>query len=1164
MATVQTGDVDGCEELRIALVMNGGVSLAVWMGGVSNEIFNLVKRKHPVYQMLLDMTRTSARVDVISGTSAGGINGAALSLAFLYDGDFSQLRSVWLETGAFGDLLRPVLGDNPGSLLMGDEFFLPHIEKAFYALARTQTPQVTAADMPIDLRLTTTLLTGRRGKTVDDLGVEVNDVDYRAHFLFRHSDLAANGDFGDRNQVVPRLARAARSTASFPFAFEPSFLSESSGLGNNLKDSNGEPLAVPRYVVDGGLLDNKPFKGALQAIFGMGRRQCVRRVLAYVNPDPGDGRPGQLGPAMPPVGVVVADSVLGIPQSQSISDQLTEIRDHNDTVRRRRDSVVALTRSLAPEDFDLLPGKLFGVYRERRLAATFEEFVYAGLPSAAANHPGLADGLRAIGKNGREQLKAVFIAVDWCDWIPLSWPPTPQHEANQVETWAWGLFPVEFAAKVMLDILRKAQDLADYTSPLPYLVTPTENQRPSPLRSPNWGDPSPLNVSPAGSAPCDSADIKARGTWDELGRDWNPEVAIASGSSQTASAGELPSLWERAYEQIRRMTSMRLSERPMWDSNTKALLAKLDARVKSDGSINALVSGADFLEMFALVSDANRRQTCARLAREVADIVNAASRIAIDIAQVSLNSNRLRQTEVIEANDLLALSRFLYVAAPADRDATTQQVIFKLLQLEVIEFAFNDHASLDSDAVIEFAQFSGDSVSPLGGLTTAKEKLLGLQLAHFGAFYKQSWRANDWTFGRLDGAERLIRILLNPERLHRFYYKRSQDAAACIEQIGRGSIVSDILRDKIDAIWEEKDYRDKISAELRFLDDLGARLPDALPVCAEALTTRIHFGILREEIPELISAIASDQGQGADASGASEALLRTFGADCDESEIRSRPFSPEKAQKCLMQGLIAKESLEDEAGSDLFTRTLTHTAATLQNLLASKAAKLGPVSTLFASLKVPILGFYFVARGLTHQSRTSAALNGGILTAGLALVCVMLWARPSPAPGLIVTIAWAMLAYGLLASVVRAPRTVGLVVWLFILIVAVATKGLLLGAIALAVFLLTISVAYERLQWLQLLIGFIVILVASAWEAGWLDRNVSPSGDRIDILVLAGVVCFGLLLAIWEALPISTEAEQRARKRWKAFPANWRSDPRGAKSTQDDIDEPANPSTSNR
>ena len=38
------------EELRLALVLNGGVSLAVWMGGVSYELNRLVRETHPVYQ----------------------------------------------------------------------------------------------------------------------------------------------------------------------------------------------------------------------------------------------------------------------------------------------------------------------------------------------------------------------------------------------------------------------------------------------------------------------------------------------------------------------------------------------------------------------------------------------------------------------------------------------------------------------------------------------------------------------------------------------------------------------------------------------------------------------------------------------------------------------------------------------------------------------------------------------------------------------------------------------------------------------------------------------------------------------------------------------------------------------------------------------------------
>ena len=73
--------------------------------------------------------------------------------------------------------------------------------------------------------------------------------------------------------IVRVVGARRRCAASFPFAFEPSLLCSESGIGKNLKDSDDEPLTTPRYVVDGGLLDNKPFSGALKAIFGIAKHQ---------------------------------------------------------------------------------------------------------------------------------------------------------------------------------------------------------------------------------------------------------------------------------------------------------------------------------------------------------------------------------------------------------------------------------------------------------------------------------------------------------------------------------------------------------------------------------------------------------------------------------------------------------------------------------------------------------------------------------------------------------------------------------------------------------------------------------------------------------------------------------------------------------------------------
>ncbi|MFF8289652.1 hypothetical protein ACF068_10560 [Streptomyces sp. NPDC016309] len=81
-------DIDR-QDIRLAVVMNGGVSLAVWIGGVAVELHHLAMARRwaePVYRPLLDLLHADARVDVIAGTSAGGLNGAFLALGLAVSG----------------------------------------------------------------------------------------------------------------------------------------------------------------------------------------------------------------------------------------------------------------------------------------------------------------------------------------------------------------------------------------------------------------------------------------------------------------------------------------------------------------------------------------------------------------------------------------------------------------------------------------------------------------------------------------------------------------------------------------------------------------------------------------------------------------------------------------------------------------------------------------------------------------------------------------------------------------------------------------------------------------------------------------------------------------------------------------------------------------------
>src|SRR5437763_3394714 len=102
-ADVPSPPIGNARELRLALVCYGGVSLAVYMHGVTKELHKLVQAsrrfdrdgdldgKNPFgeddsaaayYEALREIAGTGRRlsvsIDVIAGTSAGGINGVVL------------------------------------------------------------------------------------------------------------------------------------------------------------------------------------------------------------------------------------------------------------------------------------------------------------------------------------------------------------------------------------------------------------------------------------------------------------------------------------------------------------------------------------------------------------------------------------------------------------------------------------------------------------------------------------------------------------------------------------------------------------------------------------------------------------------------------------------------------------------------------------------------------------------------------------------------------------------------------------------------------------------------------------------------------------------------------------------------------------------------------
>jgi patatin-related protein len=129
------------KELRIALVCFGGVSLAVYMHGITKEFLKLTRASSTLHAITDREKRASAGffdrhdaadaeydteaiyfdllrdigqslelrivIDIVAGASAGGINSTMLARALSHDLPMGRLRDLWLENADVAALLAP-------------------------------------------------------------------------------------------------------------------------------------------------------------------------------------------------------------------------------------------------------------------------------------------------------------------------------------------------------------------------------------------------------------------------------------------------------------------------------------------------------------------------------------------------------------------------------------------------------------------------------------------------------------------------------------------------------------------------------------------------------------------------------------------------------------------------------------------------------------------------------------------------------------------------------------------------------------------------------------------------------------------------------------------------------------------------------------------------
>jgi len=404
------------QEIRFAVVMYGGSSLAIYMNGVAQELLRLVRATAPslkedddrvlrahlpssrlegstrVYRKLGQILargegapasaagiadgaplRTRFVIDILTGTSAGGINAVYLAKALANDQPLGKLKELWVSEGDVGVLLNDAKSDEgldlggqnpPGSLLNSRRMYF----KLLAALRGMDGDGPVAddeAESPLvdelDLFVTATDMNGRLLPLRLADGV-AHERRHRNVFRFRYYTKEVGG--AHRNDFLraynPFLAFASRCTSAHQAAFEVMRLvdiepnekkkkvlveGEYGVKDEELKKFYEEyvsPAALAASTVDfpersfsdGGVLDNSPFSYASDALPFRHADWPVDRKLIYIEPSPEHPEFDPEAAERPDFFTNVLMALSTLPRYQTIVEDLMRVLERNRLIER--------------------------------------------------------------------------------------------------------------------------------------------------------------------------------------------------------------------------------------------------------------------------------------------------------------------------------------------------------------------------------------------------------------------------------------------------------------------------------------------------------------------------------------------------------------------------------------------------------------------------------------------------------------------------------------------------------------------------------------------------------------------------------------------------------------------------------------------------------------
>ncbi len=853
-------------EVRVGLVMYGGVSLAIYINGVAREFFRAV-RGNGVYKLLKALRDTDLVVDIVSGTSAGGINGILLAYALCNDKDFASTANLWRRDGDIRRLLRSPDGSDPSqSILNSEGYYQPRLEDAFRGM-EDYTPQddvelnFNSNVKELDLFVTGTDVDGNIYTQFDDAGHPIDVKDHRSIFVLKHragrkEQFSPYPSYHDPNNnpaaTFGALAKLARITSCFPAFFAPVHVS-TDNADEDRKLQLWGALGKDACFLDGGVIDNKPFTYTLREIFNRTSTREVDRKLFYVEPDP--ERWTQPARATKPnILQAVLASLIGIPGYESISDDLKLLATHNTKLKQYRRLVSALKnqRSAARSD-RATNGEASAdssLYEQSRLMSLSERVVRG-----------------VLRKDGAE----------------VHFSPEERRVAAELHTQFDKHLGKSRALFEDFDVSYRLRRLYHVVYVINSLL---------------YGE----DLLPAkGTEKMLQLEKKYKGLWAALNRQIEILEILQARMENLIDGADFE--LHKKWESVRSGSAMpeEVSDTIWWEAG-----AALNMLLNTDIVIPAT---GEEIKIAAKLRDAYRTSLKKRAPVDPQCLNALSNQLKKSVAYITQNfvTNNLKTVssnhnllDILDSYEAELLSQFLTthpglvvrasqgwpkplpVSPEAFREGcranpdlrladVVHQAYYNFRALDEVLLPIELIGDLNEKDIVETIRISPADAEKGFSSKSLADKVSGDALYHFGSFFKRSWRSNDILWGRLDGCCQLIETLLVPEKIEaalsgrgrarvRAYFCLTPDDGQCFDWIPAmspekmfphaGAETHRILREWVGQMLSADEEMHR-----------GAFVKEVFDERLRLLIEAAQLEILWEEVPNVITDALEEQTQ---------------------------------------------------------------------------------------------------------------------------------------------------------------------------------------------------------------------------------------------------------------------------------------------------------------